>query len=343
MQNVTIIGMGLIGGSIGLGLRRWSRNNNNALHVVGYDADIDKQQRAQKLGAIDEGQWSLIRAVEKADLVVLATPIGAMREIFENIADHAQDGSVVTDTGSTKANVLQWADELLPRRLEFVGGHPMAGRSESLEAADADLFAGATWCVCPSVHASDNAIQTVLGMISALGAEPFFVDPVEHDGYVAGISHLPFILSAALMQTLASDPSWRDMQTLSSSGFRDTTRLALGSPQMHRDIALTNRQAILRWLDQLDATLYNVRSMLTETDEEASSEQLGDFFTKAQDARARWEVKSPRAAEQASVSQQELGSVSVGEQMGRLFLGGLGKRRKPRGVDKTNNDGRRDR
>ncbi len=343
MQNVTIIGMGLIGGSIGLGLRRWSQNNNNALHVVGYDADIDKQQRAQKLGAIDEAQWSLIRAVEKANLVVVATPIGTMGEIFENIAEHLLDGAVVTDTGSTKANVLEWADALLPRRVLFVGGHPMAGRSESIEAADADLFVKATWCVCPSVHATENAIQTVLGMISALGAEPFFVDPIEHDGYVAGISHLPFILSASLMQTLASDPSWRDMQTLSSSGFRDTTRLALGSPQMHRDIAMTNREAILRWIDQLGVTLQDFRSMLTETDDEASRERLGDFFTRAQDARARWEVKSPRAAEQASVSQQELGSVSVGEQMGRLFLGGLGKKRRPRGADKATNDGRRGR
>lgn len=339
MQNVTIIGMGLIGGSIGLGLRRWSQNNSNALHVVGYDSDIDKQQRAQKMGAVDEGQWSLIRAVEKANLIIVATPIGAMREIFENIAEHVIDGAVVTDTGSTKANVLAWADELLPRTINFVGGHPMAGKSESIEAAEADLFQGATWCVCPSVHASENAIQTVLGMISALGAEPFFVDPAEHDGYVAGISHLPFVLSAALMRTLAQDASWRDMKTLSSSGFRDTTRLALGSPQMHRDIVLTNREAILRWVDQLETTLHDVRGMLTTTDLDAAARQLGTFFTEAQDARASWEVKRPRAAEQATVSEQEMKSVSVSEQMGRLFLGGLGRRR-PRGVDKPEDNGR---
>lgn len=339
MQNVTIIGMGLIGGSIGLGLRRWSQANNNALHVIGYDADIDKQQRAHKMGATDEGQWSLIRAVEKANLVIVATPIGTMRDIFENIADHLLDNAVVTDTGSTKANVLAWADELLPRRVHFVGGHPMAGKSESIEAAEADLFTGATWCVCPSVYASENAIQTVLGMISALGAEPFFVDPVEHDGYVAGISHLPFLLSASLMRTLAQDPSWRDMKTLSSTGFRDTTRLALGSPEMHRDIVITNRQAILRWIDQLDSTLHEVRGMLRERDQEAASQQLRDFFAKAQDARASWEVKTPRASEQAAVSQQEMKSVSVSEQMGRLFLGGLGRRR-PRGVEKPGNNGR---
>lgn len=340
MQNVTIIGMGLIGGSIGLGLRRWSRENNNALRVVGYDSEIDRQQRAQKMGAIDEGQWSLIRAVEKANLVVVATPIGAMREIFENIGDHLLDEAVVTDTGSTKANVLAWADEVLPRRVHFVGGHPMAGKSESIEAAEADLFTGATWCVCPSVYASETAIQTVLGMISALGAEPFFVDPAEHDGYVAGISHLPFILSAALMRTLASDPSWRDMKTLSSSGFRDTTRLALGSPTMHRDITMTNRQAILRWLDQLDGALHEVREMLLDPDEETSREQVGDFFSKAQDARASWEAKAPRASEQAMASQQEMGSISVSEQMGRLFLGGLGKKRRPRGIDKASENGR---
>jgi hypothetical protein len=109
--------------------------------------------------------------------------------------------------------------------------------------------------VCPSVNASDTAIRNVLGIISATNAEAFFADPVEHDSYVAGISHLPFLMAATLMDTVTQDQSWRDMSSLASSGFRDTTRLALGDPQMHRDILMTNKTAVIRWIDQLQANL----------------------------------------------------------------------------------------
>ena len=103
--------------------------------------------------------------------------------------------------------MLEWAAETLaPRRCDFVGGHPMAGKTQSIEGADADLFSGATWCVAPSVTASEDAVRTVLGLIAAAGAEPFFIDPHEHDAYVAGVSHLPFVLSAALMNTVVSRP-----------------------------------------------------------------------------------------------------------------------------------------
>src|SRR5688572_26597165 len=154
MQNVTIIGLGLIGGSIGLALRRWSAANENALSITGFDDDMDKQQRAKRMGAVDDTQWSLTNAVQNADVVIVATPVGSMKDVFTNIGPHLKSGTIVTDTGSTKADVLEWA-KLLPATVNFVGGHPMAGKSESLEAADADLFTGATWVVCPSITASE--------------------------------------------------------------------------------------------------------------------------------------------------------------------------------------------
>src|ERR671915_995915 len=186
------------------------------------------------------------------------------------IGDHLKAGAVVTDVGSTKAQVLGWADEVLPRTVSFVGGHPLAGKAQSIEAAEADLFKGATWCVCPSVRAEEDAIRNVLGLIAATEAEPFFVDPTEHDAFVAGISHLPFVLSAALMRAVSADPSWRDMRTLTAGGFRDVSRLAAGSPAMHRDILLTNRDAVGRWIDAVVGTLGEVRQTLASGDERAS-------------------------------------------------------------------------
>ncbi len=326
MQNVTIIGLGLIGGSIGLGLRRWSTANGNALRVVGFDEDIDKQSKAKSIGAVDAVEWSLAKSLTGADVVIVATPVGAMPAIFDDIRPHLKKGAIVTDTGSTKADVLEWAKSL-PSHVDFVGGHPMAGKSESLEAAEADLFKGATWVVCPSVTAAESSVRTVLGIIAAVGAEAFFVDPAEHDSYVAGISHLPFVIAASLMQAVANDPAWRDMKTLSAGGLRDTTRLALGNPKMHRDILLSNRAAISRWIDSFTATLHIVKQEL-QTGDDGAADHLLEFFTKAQDDRARLEVATNRASEQAVLNSSAMSKENVSDQMGRMFLGGLGRRRR---------------
>lgn len=330
MQRVAIIGLGLIGGSIGLGLRRWSEEQSKGgarvLEVVGFDLDLDQQHYAKKINAVDRAEWELARAVHDADIVVVCTPVRAMRETFSDIAPHLKAGAVVTDTGSTKRMVLTWAEEFLPDTVSFVGGHPMAGKSQSIEGAEADLFKGATWCVTPSVKAEETAVRNVLGMITALGAEAYFLDPDEHDAYVAGISHLPFVLSASLMNTLGKDPSWRDMKTLTAGGFRDMTRLASGSPEMHRDIALTNREALTRWIDGTIETLQWFCQTLAEPEERAA-EELTEFFNKARDTRAEWATQTTREGELLHGTQSELAREGFGDQMGRMLFGGLLRRR----------------
>ncbi len=325
MQRLTIVGLGLIGGSIGLSLRKWSAENGNALHITGFDENMSRQGEAKKRGVVDTTQWSLVDAVKDADIVVVSVPVGAMRQVFADIGPSLKPGAIVTDTGSTKANVLEDA-KVLPSTVSFVGGHPMAGRAESLEAADAALFEGATWVVCPGVTASDEAIRNVLGIIAATGADAFFVDPVEHDSYVAGISHLPFVVAATLTTAVTSDPAWRDMRSLASSGFKDTTRLALGDPTMHRDIALSNRESVSRWIDQMVSTLESFKATLNNP--ETASKDVHTFFSKAQDARALVEIKVNRAVEQVSEGQETLRKENVSDQMGRLFLGGFGRKRK---------------
>src|SRR4029078_11782639 len=169
MQRVAIVGLGLIGGSICLGLKRWSeeqaKGGNAPLQIVGFDTDLDQQSYAKKINAVDKTEWRLPNAIDGADIVVLATPVGAMKELLSDIAPHLKEGAVVTDVGSTKADVLQWADETLPEQVSFVGGHPMAGRAISIEGADADLFKGATWVVTPSIRANDAALRSGPGLV----------------------------------------------------------------------------------------------------------------------------------------------------------------------------------
>ncbi len=329
MQRVLIVGLGLIGGSIGMALRRWSAerkvDGRKPLEVLGFDPNLDHQRAAERLGAVDKGAWDLAKAARDADIVVLATPVNSMRDVMQDLVPHLRPGAIVTDTGSTKAQVLKWAAEVLPREVHFVGSHPMAGKTQSIEAADADLFVGATWCVSPSVTASEEAVRTVLGLVSAAGAEPFFIDPEEHDAFVAGVSHLPFVLSASLMNAVARDASWRDMKTLTAAGFRDTTRLAAGSPAMHRDILLTNREAVTRWIDAVVDTLGEIRQTLASGDERAAA-SLDAFFSEAREARAIWATQTTREGELLQGTAAELQPESVSDHMGRMFLGGFAKR-----------------
>ncbi len=331
MQRVSIIGLGLIGSSIGLGLKRWATKDGkrqSVLEVTGFDISLDVQNYAKKLKAVDRTEWNMSNAISNADVVVIATPVTAVKDIFESIVDLGKQGLVVTDACSTKSEILQWANEMLPDHIHFVGGHPMAGDTRGVEGATVDMFKGATWCVCPTVNAGDDAVQTVLGLISAVEAEPLFVDPHEHDGYVGGISHLPFMLSVAMTHVVSSDSQWRDMRKLSSSGFKDASRLAAGSPEMYRGICDTNRENIVRWLDSTVNELVHMRDLVnTGTDE--TLETLEQIFSEARDARAEWITSERNGGGSVQDTDGELSTMSVGDQMQQMFFGSL-FRRKPR-------------
>jgi prephenate dehydrogenase len=331
MQRVTIVGLGLIGGSIGLGLKRWSKDQgkeaDGPLQVTGFDTDLDQQNYAKKIGAVDRTEWRLPNAVADADIVILCTPVRDMRELMSDIAEHLKSGAVVTDVGSTKADILKWAAELLPENVSFIGGHPMAGKALSIEGADADLFRDATWCIAPSVTADETAVRNVLGMVTALGAEAYFVDAVEHDAYVAGISHLPFVLSATLTNTLGKDPSWKDMKTLTAGGFRDMTRLAAGSPAMHRDIVITNRESLLRWIDQFQNELESLRNQLTTDIDGGREESITLYFDEARNIRAEWATQTTREGQLLQSTGADLPIDGVGDQMSRMFFGNMFRRK----------------
>lgn len=288
-NRVAIVGLGLIGGSIGLALHKAKA----AQQVTGYDLGRGVSDRARKAGAIDQPCSTLADAVRGADLVILATPVGAMRALLQNVGPALTPGTVVTDVASTKAQVITWAEEFLPASVSFVGGHPMTGKELSgVEAADADLFRNRIYCVTPTARTRPGAVSKISTLVEVLGARIRFLEPVEHDGQVAGVSHLPFLASIALVDAVANGPAWEDASLLAAGGFRDVSRLAAGSPEMYRDICLTNRESITRWLDEYISTLSNMRERIATSDR-----SLGDTFVKAQQVRLQWQASHEEMSE----------------------------------------------
>src|SRR5204863_3642429 len=199
-------------------------------------------------------------ALADADLVIVSTPVGAMKALFEEIAVVLPTQALVMDTGSTKATVLQWAAELLPKGVRFVGGHPMAGKTETgPDAADAKLFQGAVWCLAPLPTAPRDAIDESVALVESLGSAPYFLDPSEHDGLVASVSHLPYLMAVALIRHLGTENSWRETASVAAGGFAYATHLSDSDPQMFFDIVRTNRENIARRIGLLLDELSDLR------------------------------------------------------------------------------------
>ena len=276
-MNVAIIGLGLIGGSIGLALREAGFGT-----VAGYDRRPEVVDRALERGAIDRAATSVAHAAGGAALVVLATPPLALRDAMIELAPALDSGTIVTDTASTKRHALQWARELLPESAGFVGGHPMAGSERhGIESARADLFREAVYCLTPDSVTTEADLDVVDAMVAALGATPVRMDAAAHDAAVAAVSHLPFVVAAALVDSALREQQ-PERQRLAAGGFRDTTRTASGDPLMHRDICLANADAIRPLLNGLARRLDELAGKLDDP------AYLLRFFEEARRAREEW-------------------------------------------------------
>jgi prephenate dehydrogenase len=278
-NRVAVLGTGLIGSSVGLALKA----ARPQVQVVGYDASGDNLRRAQSVKAIDR-RASLRDALEDADLVIVSTPVGSMKALFEEMAPLLPVKALVMDTGSTKSQVLRWARDLLPDGVRFIGGHPMAGKTETgPDAADAKLFNGAVWCLAPLPSAPRDAIDDAVKLVESLGAAPYFLDPDEHDGLVASVSHLPYLLSVALISHLGREKSWRETASLAAGGFAYSTHLSDSDPQMFADIMRTNRDNVARRLDLYIAELQTLRDAISD-----DSPELKMHFEGARNLHQDW-------------------------------------------------------
>lgn len=314
MGRVAIIGLGLIGGSLGLAIKRAEPVDTQ---VVGFDKDFEVGVRAHRAGAIQELAPTLQEAVTGATLIVVATPIISARRVFQDMAPHLRPGAVVTDTASTKAEVLRWASESLPPNVHFVGGHPMAGKEQSgPQAAEESLFDGRPYCIVPSVTASAGAVSAVVGLAESVGAKPFFLDAAEHDAYAAAISHVPLVASVALFSMVRGSVAWPELANMAGPAFRDLTRLASGDPGMGQDICMTNRSHLLHWLERYIGELRRLEELI-ESDE---GEKLFRTLAEAQMERDVFLESPPkREPEMPNVDMPSAGESFVDMMAGRLW------------------------
>jgi prephenate dehydrogenase len=280
--NIAILGVGLIGGSIGLAVRR------EGWHVTGWGPRAESLQLALRRGAIDQVCATAEEAVAEAELVVLAGPIRSMPELMRATARGAQPGTVVTDVASVKGQVMRWAADLLPSSLPFVGGHPMAGKeTPGVGAADADLLRGCTYCVVPGPEPGMDKVEQ---LVSAVGARKLLVQPEEHDRAVAAASHLPFVVATALVEAVGGALQGL-AGAVAAGGFSDTSRVAQASPAMHADICNYNAPAVADMITRFEAALAGLKTKLAEPGIEAD-------FARAALSRQRWsQARSAAPAE----------------------------------------------
>lgn len=282
LQRLTIIGVGLIGGS----LARAARRGGAAREIVGWGQDLQQLRRAMELGVIDLAAPDLATALAGADIVVLATPVPAMGPLLAQMAGLLEDGMAVTDVGSVKGPVVQAARAALGARFgQFVPGHPIAGDERAgVEASRADLFQDHAVILTPGPDTDPAALAAVRRLWEAAGARVMELDADHHDRVLAATSHLPHALAYTLVDSLVGGADGEEILRYAAGGFRDFTRIASSNPAMWRDISLANRDHLLAVLRDFDAHLHRVMAMLEAGDAAA----LGEVFARAKAARDRF-------------------------------------------------------
>jgi prephenate dehydrogenase len=258
---ITIVGTGCIGTSIGLALHRAAQ----PIEIVGHDKNLEHAGIARKMKAIDRSDWNLISACENADLIILALPLHAIEDTLTAIAPYLKPGCVITDTAVLKQKVLDIAERLLPETVNFIGGNPLVSSSASgPQAASPDLFEGHPYCLTPSQRAHPEAVHLVSSLVTLLGARPFYLDAAEHDGLVAGAFHLPQLLALALWRSVTTDCGWRDMRKLIGNNY-DTIGSLIGEDAVALcDELLSNRGHLLAWVDSFIEQMRSLRTLLVE-------------------------------------------------------------------------------
>lgn len=259
-KRITVIGVGLIGGSIGLAIKK----RKLADEVVGVGRHPNSLKKALRYKAIDRGTVDVREGVSGAEFVIVATPVGVIVPLVRSITSCLQKGTIITDTGSTKQEVVSQIERFLPRDFNFVGSHPMAGsEKQGVESADAKLFCNSVCIVTKTTNTKRVPMQIVSQFWNNIGARVHFLSPSDHDRIIAMISHLPHIAATALVNSVDK----KDL-VFASGGFRDTTRIVSGSPRMWVDICISNSKGILMSLNKFNKEIKTLKEAISRKDAE---------------------------------------------------------------------------
>lgn len=313
MTRIAILGTGMVGTSIGLALKE----RKGDFEIVGHDREHSRALDAKKLGALDRAEWNLPAALETARLVVVATPLHAMEKLFSQMAEFLEPGCIVTDTANLKGPTLTWAEAAWGERVNYVGGDPIVGLDGDRKPS-ATLFQGRTYCVIAAPNASSEAVNQVIRLVTALGADPLFLDPTEHDSYVAMVSQLPAFLASGLMTVAAGSPSWRDGQRLAGHLFSAATGASLEDPDELLAHFISNREVLASWILALRNQLADLSQLLDDDPSE-----LRKALESARDLRATWRPGAGPKSENTPVDLPR-----ARDQFSNWFFGGLAGRHK---------------
>ncbi len=279
-EKVCIIGLGLIGGSIGLAIKRSNISNQ----ITGYARSNSTLERAIDLGLVDSVRDNLKDAVNNSDLVILATPLSTFRELVEEMSPFLKKGCIITDTGSAKLTVIEDLKDILPNGVEFVPGHPIAGTEESgPDAGFAELFDN-RWCILtPTEDNSSNAVDLVKDFWESIGSKVEIMDPMHHDKVLAITSHIPHLIAFNIVGTAnnLANVTEKEVVKYSAGGFRDFTRIAASDPKMWSDIFTYNSDAVLEMLDLFSNDLAKLKAAVIKKD----SDLLFSNFEKTREVR----------------------------------------------------------
>ena len=281
-RKITIIGVGLLGGSIGLAVQR----RKLARQTAGFVRRAASLKDCERAGAVDFATTDLLAAVWDADLVILCTPLAQMRSRVQEMLPALKRGAIVTDVGSVKAGVVSELESLLQKSgAHFVGSHPMAGAEKTgVSAARADLFANTVCIVTPTPKTHPAVLRKAKQFWNAVGSRVLELKPEVHDALVSRSSHLPHVVAATLASHVLNPAHPESQAALCANGFRDTTRIASGSPEMWRDIALANRQNLAKSLSAFIADLQKFRRLM----ERGEARAIANFFETAKQRRDDW-------------------------------------------------------
>ncbi len=269
-NKAAIIGVGLIGGSMGLAINQKSL----VKEILGIGRNAETLQKAVECNAIHSAALDFNELAD-CELVILGTPVNTTIKLLSQIAQYLKPNTIVTDVGSTKVQVLKQANNVLPEDVIFIGGHPMAGSEKGgFSGADPYLFENAFYVLTPEPGTPKESLDKLQKLVEGLGSRPILMDPEEHDLSVAVVSHLPHLLAVTLVNSLFDFKDSSKMSLLAAGGFRDTTRIAASSPDMWRDIFITNREFILQAINTFKDRLDEIQKVIDNKDEEKIFEIL---------------------------------------------------------------------
>jgi len=319
---ITIVGLGQIGSSIGLALKAHEVN----VQRVGHDKDPQAAKESQRLGAVDEVKYNLPASVREAKIVILALPLAEIRETLRVIAADLQQGTLVLDTAPAKATVAAWAQELLPQGRYYIGLTPainpeyLHGTEFGVKAARADLFEKGQMVVNAPAGTPSNVFNLTMELVNLLGAMPLLMDTTEADGIFSAMHVLPQLAAAALLDTTVERPGWQDARKLAGRPYASVTAGAA----YHDDVlslgetALQNRENMIRLLNAYISSLINLRDEIDDNDRAAVLRRLEGAWQ----GRVRW-LDERSAAEWLKGEAQQIDAPSFGDRVNQMLFGGM--------------------